>query len=125
MVPSPFRHPSSPVSAPGDLPLRSRRGVFKPPPTAVRSRALTANATGELNILRHDGDALGVDGAEVSVPKANGTPRRLLKREHDVRLEAKIRLEILRDLADGALEGKLRISSSVDSRYFLRSVDRG
>ena len=31
------------------------------------SEALSANATGQLNVLGHDGDALAVDGAEVGV----------------------------------------------------------
>ena len=110
MVPSPFR-PSffSPSPPPGTC-LHGRVAACSPPPTATsRSRALTANATGELNVLRHDGDALCVDGAEVSVLEEADEVRlgRLLKREHGVRLEAKIRLEILRDLADEALEGKL------------------
>ncbi len=32
-----------------------------------RLRALAADAAGELDVLGHDGDALGVDGAQVSV----------------------------------------------------------
>ena len=32
-------------------------------------RSLATDATGELNVLRHDGHTLGVDGGEVSVLK--------------------------------------------------------
>ena len=30
-------------------------------------RALSTDTTGELNVLRHDGNTLGVDGTQVSV----------------------------------------------------------
>ena len=36
-------------------------------------RALATDATGKLDVLRHDGDTLGVDGAQVGVfEQANG-----------------------------------------------------
>jgi hypothetical protein len=62
-----------------------------------------------LDVLGHDGDALGVDGAEVSVleePDEVGLGR-LLERQHGVALEAEVRLEVLSNLADKALEGEL------------------
>ena len=73
---------------------------------ARRLRALTADAAGELDVLGHDGHALGVDGAEVGVLEEADEVRlgRLLQREDGVRLEAQVRLEVLRDLAHEALE---------------------
>ena len=50
-----------------------------------------------------------MDGAEVGVLEETDEVRlgRLLKREDGVRLEAEVRLEVLGDLADEALEGEL------------------
>uniref|UniRef100_H9GPZ8 Core Histone H2A/H2B/H3 domain-containing protein n=1 Tax=Anolis carolinensis TaxID=28377 RepID=H9GPZ8_ANOCA len=75
----------------------------------VSSRPLPADAPGELDVLGHDGDALGVDGAEVGVleePHQVGLAR-LLQRHHGRALEAQVRLEVLRDLPHQALEGQL------------------
>ena len=33
----------------------------------IRLRSLSADAAGELNVFRHDGDTLGVDGTQVGV----------------------------------------------------------
>ena len=68
-----------------------------------------ANATGQLHVLGHDGDALGVDRAEVSILKERNEVRLrgLLQRQDGARLEAQVRLEVLRDLADQALERQL------------------
>ena len=71
--------------------------------------ALATDAARELDVLGHDGDALGVDGAKVGVLKEayevglGG----LLKGEDRGGLEAKVGLEILGDLADETLEGEL------------------
>ncbi|XP_054669282.1 uncharacterized protein LOC129201702 [Grus americana] len=76
---------------------------------AGASGALTADAAGQLDVLGHDGDALGVDGAEVGVleePHQVGLAR-LLQRHHGRALEAQVGLEVLRDLAHQALEGQL------------------
>ena len=72
-------------------------------------RALSADAAGELNVLGHDGDALGVDGAKVGVlEEANEVGLGGLLEGKDGRsLEAEVGLEVLRDLADETLEGKL------------------
>ncbi len=72
-------------------------------------RALTTDAAGELDVLGHDGDALGVDGAQVGVFEEADEVRlgRFLKRENSVRLEAEVGLEVLGDLADEALEREL------------------
>ena len=68
--------------------------------------AFTADTTGQLDVLGHDGDALSVDGAQVRVLKATDQVSLTgLLQGHDGRaLEAQVRLEILGDLADEALE---------------------
>ena len=71
--------------------------------------ALATDAAGELDVLGHDGDALGVDGAEVGVlEEANEVGLgRLLEGDDGRRLEAQVSLEVLGDLADEALERQL------------------
>ena len=56
--------------------------------------ALAADAAGELDVLGHDGDALGVDGAQVGVLEEAHEVRLggLLEREDGVALEAQVRL---------------------------------
>jgi len=75
----------------------------------MQLRALSTDAAGELDVLGEDGNALGMDGAKVGVlEKSDEVSLRSLLKGHDGRrLEAKIRLEVLGDLADEALEGKL------------------
>ena len=70
---------------------------------------LAADAPRQLDVLGHDGDALGVDGAQVGVlEQAHQVRLRgLLQREHGRRLEAQVGLEVLRDLAHQALERQL------------------
>ena len=72
-------------------------------------RSLATNAAGELDVLRHDGDTLGVDRAQVGVlEEANEVGLgSLLEGEDGRSLESKVALEVLRDLAHEALEGKL------------------
>ena len=72
-------------------------------------RALTADAAGQLHVLGHDGDALGVDGAQVGVlEQANQVGLAgLLQGQDGAALEAQVGLEVLGDLADQALEGQL------------------
>ena len=74
-----------------------------------RLSALAADATGQLDVLGHDGHTLGVDGAQVGVlEQANQVGLgRLLEGEDGGALEAQVRLEVLGDLADQALEGQL------------------
>ena len=71
--------------------------------------ALTADATSQLNVLGHDGDALGVDGAQVGVLEQADQVglARLLEGGHGRALEAQVGLEVLGDLAHQALEGQL------------------
>ena len=71
--------------------------------------ALSTDAAGELDVLWHDGDALGVDGAKVGVLKeANEVGLGgFLKGKDGGSLEPQVGLEVLGDLADEALEGEL------------------
>jgi hypothetical protein len=72
-------------------------------------RTLATDAAGELDVLRHDGHALGVDRAQVGVLEEADQVRLggLLQGDDGRRLEAEVRQEVLRDLADQALERKL------------------
>ena len=70
---------------------------------------LPTDAAGELDVLRHDGDSLGVDSAQVGVfKKTNQVRLRSLLESHDRgRLEPQVGLEVLGDLADKTLERQL------------------
>ena len=83
----------------------------------VRLRALATDAAGQLDVLRHDGDALGVDGAKVGVlEEANEVGLgRLLEGDDGRRLEAEVGLEVSCAISrTRRWKGSLRISSSVD-----------
>ncbi len=71
--------------------------------------ALAADTTGKLDVLGHDGNTLGVDGAQVRVlEEANEVGLGgLLEGEDGGSLEAEVGLEVLGDLADETLEGEL------------------
>ena len=71
--------------------------------------ALSTDAAGELDVLGHDGDTLGMDGAQVGVLKQSDEVSLAgLLEGHDSRaLEAEVSLEVLGDLTDQALEGQL------------------
>jgi hypothetical protein len=71
--------------------------------------SLPADPTGQLHVSGHDGDALGVDSAKVGVLEEADEVSlgRLLQGEDGGPLEAEVGLEVLRDLADEALEGQL------------------
>uniref|UniRef100_A0ACD6A0G9 Uncharacterized protein n=1 Tax=Avena sativa TaxID=4498 RepID=A0ACD6A0G9_AVESA len=77
--------------------------------TAKHLGPLPTDAARELDVLGHDGDALGVDGAEVGVLEEPDEVRLcgLLQRRHGGALEAEVGLEVLGDLPDEALEGEL------------------
>ena len=70
---------------------------------------LSTDAEGKLNVFRHDGDTLGVNGEQGGVLKeANKVGlRSLLKSEDSRSLEMKVTLEILGDLTDETLEEEL------------------
>ena len=67
------------------------------------------DTTGQLDVLWHDGDTLGVDSAQVGVfEETNEVSLGSFLQGHDGgRLEAEISLEILSDLTDEPLERKL------------------
>jgi hypothetical protein len=70
---------------------------------------LSTDTAGKLDVLGHDGDTLGVDGAQVGVLKqTNEVSLASLLEGHDGgALEAQVSLEVLGDLTDQALEGQL------------------
>ena len=71
--------------------------------------ALTANTTGQLDVLGHNGHTLGVDSAQVGVLEQADQVglAGLLQGHHGAALEAKIRLEVLGDLTHQTLERQL------------------
>ena len=86
------------------------------PASSVSSRrrqlslcTLATDAAGKLDVLWHDGDTLGVDGAQVGVlEKADEVGLGgFLESQDSGALEAEIGLEVLGDLADKALEWQL------------------
>ena len=70
---------------------------------------LATDPPGQLDVLGHDGDPLGVDGAQVGVLKeANKVGLAGLLEGHDGRaLEPQVGLEVLSNLPHQALEGQL------------------
>lgn len=70
---------------------------------------LSANTTGELNILGHDGHTFGVDSAQVCIFKESHKVclGRFLEGENGGGLETEISLEILGNLTNETLEGSL------------------
>ena len=78
-------------------------------PSIKNSGALTTDSAGKLHILGHDGNSLGVDGAEVSVFEETDhvSLRGLLEGEDSGGLETEL-VSVLRcDLSDESLEGEL------------------
>ena len=71
--------------------------------------SLSADSAGQLDILGHDGDALGVDGAQAGVLKQTNKVRLacFLKSHHSGALETQVRLEILSDFSHKTLERQL------------------
>ena len=67
---------------------------------------LSTDAAGQLDVLGHDGDTLGVDGAQVGVlEQTNQVGLAGLLEGHDGRaLEPQVSLEVLGDLTDQTLE---------------------
>ena len=70
---------------------------------------LATDAAGQLDVLGHDGDTLGVDGTQVGVlEETHQVSLRGLLQSHDGRgLESEISLEVLGNLTHQALEGQL------------------
>ena len=97
--------------------------------------ALATDAAGKLDVLGHDGHALGVDGAQVGVlEEANEVGLGgLLEGQDGGALEAEVGLEVLGDLADEALEGELAdeelggllVAADLAERHGTRAVAVG
>ncbi|PAV72672.1 hypothetical protein WR25_24662 [Diploscapter pachys] len=68
--------------------------------------AFASDPSGELDVLGHDRHSLGVDRAQIGVLEQADQIGfgSLLQGEHCRRLEAEIRLEVLRDFTDQALK---------------------
>ena len=77
--------------------------------TVTRLSTFSTDAAGQLDVLWHDGDTLGVDGAQVGVlEEADQVSLAGLLKGHDGgTLEAQVGLEVLGDFTDEALEGQL------------------
>lgn len=71
--------------------------------------SLSSDSSGQLDVLWHDGDSLGVDGAQVSVLEEADQVgfAGFLKSCDSGRLESQVGLEVLGDLSDQTLEWKL------------------
>jgi hypothetical protein len=67
---------------------------------------LSTDTAGKLDILGHDGDTLGMDGAQVGVLKETNqvSLRSFLQSHNSRRLEAKVSLEVLGNFSDKSLE---------------------
>ena len=72
----------------------------------VNLTALAPDPPGQLDVLRHDGDSLCVDGAQIGVLEQTHQVglRSLLQSEDGRGLEAEIGLEVLGDFTDEALK---------------------
>ena len=70
---------------------------------------LSADTTGQLDVLGHDGHPLGVDGAQVGVLEQTDqvSLAGLLQSHHGGRLETQVGLEVLGNLPHQSLEGQL------------------
>ena len=69
----------------------------------------TTDTSGQLDILWHDGDTLGMDSAQVGIfKKTNQVSLRSFLESHDsAALETQVSLEILSDITDQTLERQL------------------
>ncbi|GBP62443.1 hypothetical protein EVAR_3145_1 [Eumeta japonica] len=74
-----------------------------------RLGALATDATGELYVLRHDGDAFGVYRAQIRIFEETDQVRlaSLLEGHHGGALEPQVGLEVLRYLANESLKWQL------------------
>ena len=74
-----------------------------------RLSPLAADPPGQLDVLGHDGDPLGVDGTEVGVLKQSHKVglAGFLQGHHGGALEAEVSLEVLSNLPHKALERQL------------------
>ena len=84
-------------------------GCFKGTALVNNLRTFTSDSSRQLDILRHDGDSLGVDRAQVGVFEQANQVRfgRFLQRQDRGGLESQVSLEILGDFSDQSLERQL------------------
>ena len=83
---------------------------------------MAADPPGQLDVLGHDGDPLGVDGAHVGVLEEPHEVRlrRLLQGHHGGALEPQVGLEVLGDLADQVLEREIAVVAAQTTASELR-----
>ncbi len=76
---------------------------------SIRLSTFSTDSPGELDILGHDGDSFGVDGAQVGVLKETNqvSLASLLQSHNGAGLESQISLEVLGNFSDKTLEGEL------------------
>ena len=84
-------------------------GVSKAQRQLSNLRTFTSDSSRQLDILRHDGDSLGVDRAQVGVFEQANQVRfgRFLQGQDRGGLESQVSLEILGDFSDQSLERQL------------------
>ena len=89
---------------------------------AKKLSSFSSNSSRELDVFWHDGDSLGVDGAQVGVFEEADEVRLggFLESHDGGGLESEISLEVLGDFADESLEGQL---ADQKLRRFLVSAD--
>ena len=77
--------------------------------TVTRLSTFSTDASCQLDVLWHDGDTLGVDGAQVGVFEESDqiSFAGLLKSHDGGTLESEVGLEVLCDFTDESLEGQL------------------
>ena len=95
----------------------------------------STDTASELDVLGHDGDTLGVDGAQVCILKQTNQVglASFLESSNSRTLEPEVSLEILGNLTDQALEGELAdeqlcgllVSSDLTQGHGARSVPVG
>ena len=91
-----------------------------------RSGALSTDSAGELHVLWHDGDSLGVDGAEVGVFEETDHVglRCLLEGEDGRGLESEFTSVLRGDFTDESLEGEFsdeKLGALLESSDFSKS----
>jgi len=87
--------------------VRAKNSLLKPHWSFLCT--LATDPPGQLDVLGHDGDTLGVDGAQVGVlEETDQVGLGSLLQSHDsAGLESQVSLEVLGDLTDKTLEGQL------------------
>ena len=93
----------------GHVYLKHSEGKKKLSSRIKRSGALTTDSAGELHVLGHNGDSLGVDGAKVGVLEKTDhvSLRGFLEGKNGRGLETELVSVLRSDLTDESLEGEL------------------